>query len=576
MKRRHTTRRLIGLLRPFYAGILIAVLFGALTVLASVGLMATSAWLISRSALRPSVADLGVSIVGVRFFGIARGVFRYLERLAAHDTTFRLLAHLRVQFYAALEPLAPARLSAHRSGDLLSRVVNDVETLENVFLRGVAPFVVAGITGIATAILFAAFDPLAALILIGFMLVGGIGLPLWALRAGAQPGTERVAASAALNAALVDGIQGMADLVANGAARAQLAQLDALSERFTAAERHYAHLDSLQMAFGVALAQGAALAVLIAAIPRVEGIYLATLTLATLAAFEAITPLAAAAAQFSRDLAAADRLFEVADQPPAVTDPANPAPLPARADLYLDGVRLQYTPDGPPALDGLTLSVPAGARIAIVGASGAGKSSILNVLLRFWDYQDGKITVGGTDLRALSLEDARRLFAVMPQRPYLFNTTLRENIRIAYPEATDSDVEAAVRAAQATDFIAALPDGYETLIGENGAKLSAGQAGRVALARALLRPAPILILDEATANLDPVTERSILETVYAAAGGRTLIALTHRLALLDQMDVIYVMDGGRIVQAGHHTELIRIAGPYARLVEAQPLETFTP
>lgn len=576
MRANHTARRLIGLLRPFYRGMAVAVLFGTITVLASVGLMATSAWLISRSALRPSVADLGVSIVGVRFFGIARGVFRYIERLASHDTTFRLLAHLRVQFYAALEPLAPARLSAHRSGDLLSRAVNDVETLENIFLRGVAPFMVAGITGIATTILFAAFDPLAALILVGFMLVGGVGLPLWALRAGADPGAERIAANAALNAALVDGIQGMADLVANGATRAQLAHLDALSKRFTASEHHYARLDALQMGIGVMLAQGAALAVLIAAIPRVEGIYLATLTLATLAAFEAITPLAAAAAQFSRDVAAADRLFEVADQLPAVTDPAHPAPLPPHADLHLTGVRLRYTPDGPPALDGLTLSVPAGARVAIVGASGAGKSSILNALLRFWDYQDGQITVGGTDLRALSLEDARRLFTVMPQRPYLFNTTLRENIRIAHPEATNAEVEAAVSAAQATDFIAALPDGYETYIGENGAKLSAGQAGRVALARALLRSAPILILDEATANLDPITERAILETVYAAAGGRTLIALTHRLALLDQMDVIYVMDGGQVVQAGRHTELIGVAGPYQALVQAQPLENLTP
>jgi ATP-binding cassette subfamily C protein CydC len=540
--RTSTLRRLLGLLIPFWRGMALAVLLGALTIASSVGLMATSAWMISKAGVQPSIADLGVSVVAVRFFGIARAGFRYLERLASHDTTFRILARLRVRFYAAVEPLAPARLMQYRSGDLLGRVVGDIETLQDVFLRGVAPPVVAVLIALLLTGLLAAFDALAALVALGFVLVTGAALPLLAWWLGSRPGKALIAEREALHAGLVDALQGMADAVAYGSADRLRAQLDASSAALAQAERRYHRLEGIQTALGLLLTHGAALAVLIVAIPRVDGILLATLTLATVAAFEAFTPLAIAANQFSASLEAASRIFDLIDAEPMVVDPPQPAPLPARFDLRIDGLTFRYAPDQAPVLDGLTLAIPYGQHIALTGRSGSGKSTLVNVLLRFWPVEAGCITLGGVDLTGLSQSDARQVFGVITQRTHLFNTTLRENIRIARPDATDAEVEAAARQAHIHAFISGLPDGYETAAGENGVKLSGGERQRVALARVLLKGAPVLILDEATAHLDAATERDLLAAVLDAAHGRTVILLTHSRALLDRMDAVYRLE----------------------------------
>lgn len=535
-------------LRPFWRGMALSVLLGFLTVASSVALMATSAWLISTCGLRPSVADLGVSIVGVRFFGIMRGVMRYLERLVSHETTFRLLAALRVRFYAAVEPLAPAALTRYRTGDLLGRVLADIETLQDLYLRVIAPPVVALLVALGVTVFFAAFDAGVALVALLAMGIGGTLAPLLAYRTARGAGQTRIAGRAALNAALLDAVQGMADAAAYGYIAPRLEAIHAESRALASHEIRVARWDALQMGLGVAVANGAALAVLITAIPRVDGLYLATLTLATIAAFEAITPLAQAAVHLGANMSAARRLHEIITAPPAVTPPLKALPAPTEGSVTLAGVTFRYAPDAPPVLRDFSLSVGAGERIAILGASGAGKSSLVNVLLRFWEYQGGRVTVGGRDLRGLAFEDVRAHFSVMTQRTHLFNTTLRENIRIARPDASDAEVEAAAQRAQIHDFIARLPDGYDTLAGENGAKLSGGERQRVALARALLKDSPVLVLDEATAHLDAVTERAILETVLDVTRGRTLIMLTHRRALLDRMDRVYRLEGGQLAR----------------------------
>lgn len=535
-------------LRPFWRGMALSVLLGFLTVASSVALMATSAWLISTCGLRPSVADLGVSIVGVRFFGIMRGVMRYLERLVSHETTFHLLAALRVRFYAAVEPLAPAALTRYRTGDLLGRVLADIETLQDLYLRVIAPPVVALLVALGVTVFFAAFDAGVALVALLAMGIGGMLAPLLAYRTARGAGQTRIAGRAALNAALLDAIQGMADAAAYGYTAHQLEAIHAESRALASHETRVARWEALQMGLGVAVANGAALAVLITAIPRVDGLYLATLTLATIAAFEAITPLAQAAVHLGANMSAARRLHEIITAPPAVKPPLKALPAPTEGSVTLEGVTFRYAPDAPPVLRDFSLSVGAGERIAILGASGAGKSSLVNVLLRFWEYQGGRVTVGGRDLRGLAFEDVRAHFTVMTQRTHLFNTTLRENIRIARPDASDAEVEAAAQRAQIHDFIARLPDGYDTLAGENGAKLSGGERQRVALARALLKDSPVLVLDEATAHLDAVTERAILETVLDVTRGRTLIMLTHRRALLDRMDRVYRLEGGQLAR----------------------------
>jgi ABC-type multidrug transport system fused ATPase/permease subunit len=284
--------------------------------------------------------------------------------------------------------------------------------------------------------------------------------------------------------------------------------------------------------------------VLIVAIPRVEGIFLATLALATLAAYEAILPLAQAATYLSASLESASRLFDLADQTPAVTDPPSPAAFPARFDLVIHDLTFGYSADAPHLFRDLNLTLPHGQFAAILGESGVGKSTLAHVLVRFYDYAAGHIEIGGTELRLLREEDARRIFSVMSQRTHLFHTTIRENIRIARPDAPDEAVEAAARAAQIHEFIAGLPDGYETYVGEDGARVSGGERQRIALARALLRDTPILILDEATAHLDPATERAVFDTIAHTCQGRTVLIFTHQVRLLDAVDAVYMLANG--------------------------------
>jgi ABC-type transport system involved in cytochrome bd biosynthesis fused ATPase/permease subunit len=335
------------------------------------------------------------------------------------------------------------------------------------------------------------------------------------------------------------------DLIAYGAAEQHVAALSQQAEGIANYERSFARLDALQAALAIVFSVGGMIAVLAVAVSRVEGIYLATLALATAASYEAILPLGQAATHMGASLEAAKRLFEIADLTPAVTDPPLPAALPTQYDLSIHNLDFRYAPDQPAILNGLSLTIPQGQRLAIVGESGAGKSTLAHLLVRFWDY-GGSIRVGGVELKSLSQQDARRIFGVMTQRVHLFNTTIRENIRIARPDAADAEVEAAARAARIENFILRLPDGYETLVGENGVNVSGGERQRIALARVLLKDAPVLILDEASAHLDTITEREIFETLFAAAEGRTLIVFTHHPHLLQYMDSVYELSNGKL------------------------------
>ncbi len=531
--------RLVKLLAPLWRRIALSVLLGVLTIGSSVGLMATSAWLISKAALQPSMADLAVAVVGVRFFGLSRALFRYLERLVSHSATFHMLARLRVSFYAALEPLAPARLVSLRSGDLLGRVVDDIESLQNFYLRTLAPTLVAIVVALCFTLFLGFFSLRVAAVALAFMVAVGAGVPWLAAWGNSRSGGRRVQLRAELNATLVDSIQGVAETLVYGQSDAELARIEALARALAREERHSARYDALQSSALLLLTNAAAVTVLAVAIPRVNGLLLATVTLATLAAFEAFGPLAQAAVNLGANAASAHRLFEIADMQPLVAEPEEPAPAPVRPTLAIGQFSFRYAPEEPWIINNLTLTLRPGERIAVLGESGAGKSTLVNVLLRFWEYERGSITLDGTDLRAFAQQDVRSLLGVMSQRTHLFNTTLRENIRLARPEATDAEVEDAARRAQIHDRILALPSGYNTSAGEDGARLSGGERQRVALARVLLRNAPILILDEATANLDPETELRILQTILATTADRSLLLFTHRHVLLEKMDRVY-------------------------------------
>jgi len=566
--------RLLGLGAPFAGRMALAALLGFATIGSSIGLMSTSGYLIARAALRPSIAELQIAIVGVRFFGIARGVFRYLDRLVSHDVTFRLLARLRVWFYRALEPLAPARLTQLRSGDLLARIVADIETLENLYLRVLAPPLVALLVAFVAALLMGAFDPGLALTLLVFLVFAGVGLPLLTQRLARSIGPSMVSVRAELNALLVDGIQGVADLLASGAEGGHLRQVERLSHELGRLQRGMARIEGLHGAVGGLLMNLATLAVLMVAIPLVsstelDGVYLAMLILIVISSFEAVLPLPQAFQYLESSLEAGRRLFEILDAKPAIADPAHPAPVPARFGLQVRDLCFSYTPDQPPALDKISFDLPEGGFVAVVGPSGAGKSTLARLLLRFWEYGDGHILLDGQELRAYSEEAARSMMAVVTQNTHLFNASIRDNLLLSRPGAIEDEVIAAAQQAQVHDFIQSLPQKYDTWIGEQGLRLSGGQRQRLAIARAILKDAPLLILDEPTANLDALTEREVAASLRAVAAERTTLLITHRLVGLEAVDEILVLRAGRVAERGRHQDLFQMGGLYRRMWDLQ-------
>ena len=575
MKSRRTFLRLLGLVAPYRWWMALSALLGFATIGSSIGLMGTSAYIIAKAALHPPIGDLQVAIVGVRFFGISRGVFRYAERLVSHNTTFKLLARLRVWFYERLEPLAPARLMEYRSGDLLSRIVADIETLEHFYVSVLAPPMVAVLIALTMVVFMGVYSPRLALVILTFLVLAGVAAPVLAGFVGRNTGRKMVEARSDLNVLLVDGIQGLADLTVYGREEDRLAMVRSRSEELTSHQLRMAWVTALHNGIGTLLANLGMVAVVIMAIPMVlggqmSGVSLAVLALAALSSFEAVLPLPQAFQYLGNSLEAARRLFEIVDADPAVADPVGESPEPRDHGIRAEGLRFAY-PSAPndPALDGVDFHLPEGGRLAIVGPSGAGKSTLVNLLLRFWDYREGSIRLGGHELREYRQGDLRRMLGVVSQSTYLFNATVRENLMLARPGATEEEMVEAARRAQIHDFIAGLPRGYDTFVGEQGLALSGGERQRIAIARALLKDAPILILDEATANLDALTEREVLRAIRELMEGRTTLMITHRLVGMEWMDEILVLKRGQVVERGTHRQLLELGGFYRQMWDLQ-------
>jgi ATP-binding cassette, subfamily C, bacterial CydC len=558
-------RRLWRLLWPYRQWMLLGFAAALITLIANVTLMAVSGWFITSMAVAGAAGmamNYFTPAAMIRAAAIGRTAGRYGERLVSHETTLRLLSGLRVWFYSRLEPLAPARLQELHSGDLLSRIRADIDALDNLYVRVLIPVLVAGVSLILVFGFLLTYDPAIAFASLASLLLAGVGLPLWAQRLGTEPAQRLVQTQSSLRAAAIDGVQGLPELLVYGAAEAHAERLHGLSRALVADQdcmSRYAGISqgTIGLASNLALWTLLWLGIPLVARGRLAPPELAMLALFTLASFEAVAPLPLAFQHLGGTLAAARRLFAIVDAEPAVTEPVGPSPQVSRCDLAFAGVGFTYPGGASPALDGVDLALPQGRRLAVVGATGSGKSTLINLLLRFWEADNGEIRLGGHPLAAFRGEDARCQLAVVSQHTHLFNASIRENLLLANPTALQGALEQACASAQIHDFIASLPEGYETWIGETGVKLSGGQARRIAIARALLKDAPILLLDEPTEGVDAPTERSLMAAIDRLMEGRSVLLITHRAVALDRMDEVVVLDYGRVVARGTYRELLQ-------------------
>ncbi|MDP9608770.1 thiol reductant ABC exporter subunit CydD [Streptomyces demainii] len=638
----------------------LALLLGSLALVSAVGLMAVSGWLISRAAQQPPVLYLMVAVTATRAFGIGRAAFRYAERLVSHDAVLRVLADLRVAVYRRLERLAPAGLGRTRRGDLLSRLVADVDTVQDYFLRWLLPVGSALTVSVASVGFLTWVLPGAGAVLAAGLLVAGVGVPLVSGALARRAERRLAPARGALSAQVVDLLAGTAELTVAGALPRRLdalrradGALTRIARRAAAATGAGAGLSALVC--GLTVTAAAWLGVSAVADGRIHGVWLAVVVLTPLAAFEAVAGLPLAVQHRQRVRRAAERVYEVMDEPLPVREPGQARvvepqcgrgrreesrggqarvaesggcrawgeesrggqgrreesrgcqawggesrggrawgeesrgcqgrcgeadgeetwgeePPDTPYPLVLRGITARHPGQAAPALDGFGLELRPGHRVAVVGPSGAGKTTLAQVLLRFLDAEGGTYTLGGRNAAALDGDAVRRLVGLCAQDAHVFDSSLRENLRLARTGASDGELRAALAEARLLDWVDGLPDGLDTLVGEQGARLSGGQRQRLALARALLADFPVLVLDEPAEHLDLPTADALTADLLSATRGRTTVLITHRLAGLDAVDEVIVLDGGRAVQRGTYRELAAADGPFRRMLEREAAE----
>ncbi|MEV0912881.1 thiol reductant ABC exporter subunit CydD [Streptomyces sp. NPDC049967] len=550
----------------------LALLLGSLALGSAVGLMAVSGWLISRASEQPPVLYLMVAVTATRAFGIGRAVFRYAERLVSHDAVLRMLAALRVDVYRGLERIAPAGLRRTRRGDLLSRLVADVDALQDYWLRWLLPAGTAVLVGAAAAGFTGWLLPEAGAVLAAGLLLAGVGVPLVSGACARRTERRLAPARAELATRITDLLGGTAELTVAGALpgrSARTREADGVLTRIASRAATATALGGGLTALigGLTVVAAALVALPAVADGRLAGVELAVVVLTPLAAFEAVTGLPLAVQYRQRVKRSAERVYEVLDAPVPVREPANPAEAPASPfPLEVRGLSARYAGAEHDALADVDLTLEAGKRIAVVGPSGSGKTTLAQVLLRFLDARAGTYRIGGVEASALDGDTVRRSVGLCAQDAHIFDSSIRENLRLARTGATDAELRDALARARLLDWAEALPDGLDTLVGEHGARLSGGQRQRLALARALLADFPVLVLDEPAEHLDLPTADALTADLLAATRGRTTVLITHRLEGLDAVDEVVVLDAGAVVQRGPYAALVAVDGPLSRML----------
>lgn len=558
--------------------LLLALLLGSLALGSAVGLLATSGWLISRASQEPPVLYLMVAVTATRAFGTGRAVFRYAERLVSHDAVLRMLADLRVAVYRRLERIAPAGLGRVRRGDLLSRLVADVDALQDYWLRWLLPAAVAVVVGAGAVGFTAWLLPAAGAVLAVGLLAAGVGVPVLSGAFARRAERQLAPARGVLATRVVDLLSGTAELTVAGALRGRLRATRDADRTLTRIASRGATATALgggltALVCGLTVAAAAVVGVQAVRDGRLAGVELAVVVLTPLAAFEAVTGLPLAVQYRQRVRRSAERVYEVLDAPVPVQEPQHPVAVGTAVDLpfplEVRGLSARYPGQRRKALDGVALRLEAGRRVAVVGPSGSGKTTLAQVLLRFLDAETGTYTLGGVAAGAMDGDAVRGFVGLCAQDAHIFDSSLRENLRLARTGASQEDLRDALAAARLLEWVDGLPEGLDTPVGEHGARLSGGQRQRLALARALLADFPVLVLDEPAEHLDLATADALTADLLAATEGRTTLLITHRLRGLDAVDEVIVLDGGRVVQRGPYAELAASEGPLRRMLERE-------
>ncbi|MDU6922939.1 cysteine/glutathione ABC transporter ATP-binding protein/permease CydC [Franconibacter helveticus] len=547
----------------------LGVALAIVTLLASIGLLTLSGWFLSASAV---VGVAGVysfnymlPAAGVRGAAIIRTAGRYFERLVSHDATFRVLEHLRVFAFSKLLPLSPAGLARFRQGELLNRLVADVDTLDHLYLRVISPLVGALVVIAVVTLGLSWLDVTLALTLGGIMLGTLLLLPPLFYRAGKPTGEALTHYRASYRQQLTAWLQGQAELTLFGASDRYRDEMEASELAWHEAQRRQAGLTALSQAVMLLISGVAVVLMLWMAAGGVggndaPGALIALFVFCALAAFEALAPVTGAFQHLGQVIASARRVTQIVEQKPDVTFPDASQSAPENVALALNDVAFRYPGQTEPALRGITLDIRAGQHIALLGRTGCGKSTLLQLLTRAWDVSTGAITLNGERIETFSEAALRAAMSVVPQRVHLFSATLRDNLLLAAPEARDEALRAVLERVGLEKLLEG--SGLNAWLGEGGRQLSGGELRRLAIARALLHNAPLLLLDEPTEGLDAETEKQILDLLAEVAKEKTMLMVTHRLQGLMRFDRIIVMDNGEIIEQGKHAELMASKGRY--------------
>jgi ATP-binding cassette, subfamily C, bacterial CydC len=560
--------RLLRIARPLRRQLLLAVAAGAAATGCGVALLGTSGYLLARASQHPGIVAISTAVVAVRGLSVGRGVFRYGERLAGHDVAFRVLADVRVKIYQRLARLAPAGLGGFRSGDLLARLISDVDSTQDLFLRGITPPLSAGLVGAASVTACLLILRPAGGVLAAGLLIAGVAVPFLVAVVDRRARRRVGPARGELSATVANLLAGAADLHAFGAEERGLAKVAAGDAELTTLARRSstaAGLGTGLLSVTSGLAMWGILVLGVAAVGSgaLSRVPLAVLTLTGLASFEAVTALPAAALQVGHARTSARRICAVLDAPDPVREPVCPQPAPlGPVTVSLRRACVRYQPGGRLAIDCVDLDISPGQRVALVGPNGAGKSTVAAVLLRFCDLTSGVANLNGRDLAEYAADDVRRLIGGCPQDCHVFDTTIAENLRLAQPGASDDELSDAADRARLLPWIRSLPEGLDTPVGAHGAAISGGERQRLALARALLADPALLVLDEPAGSLEQETRRAVMADLLAVTAGRATLLITHELDGLDQVDEIVVLDRGQVVESGRHEQLARAGGWY--------------